>query len=110
MGPPPRALRPGLELMYHTNKQRGGILWQCERIVQLCLHFRYCRSTNHLLAQAIAEVQKRMSSIPLLTEKELQIDKSTYKKAKKSVFAFLHSYAWTEVRAYCSLWSMLLCF
>jgi len=33
--------------------------------------------------QAIAEVQKRMAQVPLLTEKDMQIDKSHYKKAKK---------------------------
>ena len=36
-----------------------------------------------LYIQAIAEVQRRMIEIPLLTEKDLQIEKSTYKKAKR---------------------------
>ncbi len=33
--------------------------------------------------QAIAEVQKRMKDVPLLSERELQIEKAIYKKAKK---------------------------
>ena len=36
-------------------------------------------------AQAIAEVQRRMPSIPLLTERDLQIDRSSYKKEKRWV-------------------------
>lgn len=35
--------------------------------------------------QAIAEVQKRVKDVPLLTEKDLQLDKSQYKKQRRSV-------------------------
>jgi hypothetical protein len=33
--------------------------------------------------QAIGEVHKRMAQVPLLTEKDMQIDKTHFRKAKK---------------------------
>ena len=49
--------------------------------LQLSLFMRM--SGDCVLAQAIAEVQRRMPIIPLLTERDLQIDRSSYKKEKR---------------------------
>lgn len=42
-----------------------------------------CRKLAWLYLQAIAEVQRRMPDVPLLTEKDLQLDKSQYKKQRR---------------------------
>ena len=47
-----------------------------------CVAIEPC-SEKILALQAIAEVQKRMGKVPLLTEKDMQIDKSHYRKAKR---------------------------